>query len=141
VTLESNFEIGILVVSTIKLLTKFSGFHGNHILTSDTKWHHQAMSVCTYVIMYMLYTYTVLIKKSFHTLLKVESAAQSQPPYFYRDFTVLQVNHLPYSRVIKARMNCWTCIRLLLGFFVLPVSLLFLAFFSSQFILLLVAPF
>jgi len=60
-------------------------------------------------------------------------------PYFRRSFTVLQVNPLPYySRVIKAWMNCRTCIWLL---FCTAGSLLFLAFFWSQFIPLLVSPF
>jgi len=54
-------------------------------------------------------SYTVVIKKTFRIALKVRSAPHSRPlsPYFYRVFTVLQVNHLSYySRVIKARMNC-----------------------------------
>jgi len=36
-------------------------------------------------------------------------------PYFRRTFKVLQANHLPYYfRMIKAQMNCWTSIWLLL---------------------------
>jgi len=51
--------------------------------------------------------YTVVKKTTLRTVHTV--SMHSRQPYFYRVFTVLQVNLLPYySHVIKSRMNCWT---------------------------------
>jgi len=66
--------------------------------------------VCNYVLhaesTTMRIYFTVLIKKSYRTLIKVRSAALPRPVYFYRTFTIPKCEPLTvlFSHD-KARMN------------------------------------